>query len=99
MPDSGRAVRAASTTTRTTIHTVPAATKYYIKTITVANPTNASQAVNLWVGGRLILPNINIPKYGGVRDSDTHVLPTGGTIEVEASVATLDITVDGVEET
>lgn len=99
MSDSGRAVRALSTVARSTIHTVPAATKYYIKSINVANPTNVSQAVNLWVGGRLLFPNINIPKYGGVRDNDTHVLAAAGIIEIEASVATLEVTIDGVEET
>lgn len=99
MPDSGRAVRALSTIARSTIHTVPAATKFYIKSINVANPTNVAQAVNLWIGGRLIFPNLNMPKYGGVRDSGTYVLGTGGIIEVEASVATLEITIDGVEET
>jgi hypothetical protein len=99
VPDSGLAVRVAATIAKTTIHTVPALTKFYIKSINVANPTAVSQAVNLWVGGFLLFPNINIPKYGGVRDSDTHVLVTAGIIEVEASSAALIVTIDGVEET
>lgn len=98
MADSGRAIRGAATTTKTTFHTVPAATKFYIKTITVANPTDVPQAINIWVGGRLIFPNINIPKFAGARDEDTHVLATGGLVEVEASTTSLDITVEGVEE-
>lgn len=99
MPDVGKPVRAAGTLTRTTLYTVPASTKAYVKSINVANPTATSQAVNVWVGNYLLFPNINMPAYGGARDDDTHVLLAGELIEAECSDTALNIIIDIVEET
>lgn len=99
MPDVGKAVRADAATTLTTVYTTPAATKFYIKSINVNNPTDVSQAFTLTIGGKDLARNLNIPKYGGARDGDTHVLEAGGVIQFAASSADVDIVIDGVEET
>lgn len=99
MPDVGKPVRASGITARAIVYTVPVATKAYVKSINVANPTNTSQAVNVWLANYILFPNINMPAYGGARDEETHVLLAGEKIEAECSSAALNIIIDIVEET
>lgn len=99
MPDTGKVIRADASLTETTVYTVPAATKLFIKTITVSNPTDVSQAFTLKLGDKALATNLNIPKYGGARDDDTHVVLTGETIKFSASDTSIDLTIDYVEET
>jgi hypothetical protein len=99
MPDVGKVLRVDAATTETTIYTVPAATKLYVKAITVNNPTDVAQAFTLKLGDKALATNFNIPKYGGATDTATHVLLTGETIKFSASDTSIDLTIDYVEET
>lgn len=98
MADVGKPIRADASLTLTTIYIVPASTKFYIKTINVNNPTAESQAFDLRLGDKDLASNLNVPKYGGARDDDTHVLVAGETIKFAATDTSMDIIIDGVEE-
>lgn len=99
MPDVANVVRALASAAGAEATVFTASTKTYIKTINVMNPTATSQAFDLKIGAQYIAKNLNIPMYGGARDSDTHVMVNGETLRFAASDDEISITVSYIEET
>jgi len=99
--------QAAITTGVTTLYTVPAATRTFLKEFSVANTTGASINVRVFLvpsaGSAATtnaflydvpVPNANTLQYNGVE-----ILNAGDTIQIQASAVGLTIVASGAEAT
>lgn len=89
--------RGNSTTTQTTVYTVPSATTTIVTNIVISNSSTSAGSVLIRLGGIAIVPNTAIPGNGIFTLDVTQVLDAGSTIDVQASSTTLGVHISGVE--
>jgi hypothetical protein len=93
-----------SSTTVTTVYTVPAGKRAILKFVTVMNAGAATRDVQLRIGGLGTIAHWNLTAYGTGGDKATGtfwvVLNAGETIQVDLTVAgTVSMTISGSEHT
>lgn len=92
--------------TTSTLYTVPAATRTYLKDLDICNTSSTtSQTVTVYLvpsagtagAANTLIPGVNIPPNGMFQWSGTQVMDTGDTIQVVSSGTTITISASGGE--
>ena len=89
------------TNAKATLYTTPAATKTYVKAVSLCNWTAALQTVDLWFDGKHIMFKLPMPAYSSITiPFFDQILDTGDLIEGNADANTkIDIYISGKEVT
>jgi hypothetical protein len=88
---------ALTTSTGTTLYTVPSATTTVISSIVVANTAATSSTVTVALDGVSLLPTVSIPANSVTTIDVKQVLATTKTITGGASTTAVSIHISGVE--
>ena len=90
----------ASLTTGTTVmYTVPASTRTFVKDIDLANTASAALTATITIGGKVLLPAVQVPGNSVFQWTGTQILNAGDTIEATASATGIDCSVSGAQAT
>lgn len=88
---------AASTTTSTTLYTVPSATTAVVTNIVIANTAGTTSTATLSLDGVVLIPTVSIPANGQYSWDGKQVLGATKLITGGASTTAVTIHVSGVE--
>ena|SRR2546421_11862814 len=91
-----------------TLYTVPASTRTFLKDMDIANSTAAGIQVTVYLvpsggspqaPGNVLVPGMTVPAYGMLQWTGSQILATGSTIQIMASAPGCTITASGGEAT
>jgi hypothetical protein len=94
-----RLSRGSTTTTLTTVYTVPSNTTTIVTNIVVANSGTTAATILLQLNGLAIIPNIPLPGNGIFTLDISQVMDAGDTVKIQGSTTTCSYFISGVEVT
>ncbi|MFD7677539.1 hypothetical protein [Streptomyces sp. NPDC060187] len=94
-----RLSRGSTTTTLTSIYTVPSNTTTIVTNIVVANSGTSAATVLLQLNGLAIIPNTPLPGNGIFTLDISQVMDAGDTVKIQGSTTTCSYFISGVEVT
>lgn len=94
-----RLSRGTTTTTLTSIYTVPSNTTTIVTNIVVANSGTSAATILLQLNGLAIIPNTALPGNGIFTLDISQVMDAGDTVKIQGSTTTCSYFISGVEVT
>jgi hypothetical protein len=94
-----RLSRGNTSTTLTTVYTVPSSTTTIVTNIVVANSGTSAATILIQLNGLAIIPNTSLPGNGIFTLDISQVMDAGDTVKVQGNTTTCQYFISGVEVT